>query len=140
MTVVQRRPGDEPDDLAAYQDPRLRVLTDSYVAEVIQSHEHEMRGAENLAGAILYLGANMNQRFTAVDARMDGLETRMDGLEVRMSGLETRMDGLEVRMGALEVRMDRMELKQDLMMDEIRVMRAGIEKLTAWIMRDELKD
>ena len=65
-----------------------------------------------------------SERFTKIEARLDGMDTRLDGMDTRLDGVDTRLNNLETRFGRMEDHLS--ELKNEMHKMSSRIFMAMI--------------
>ncbi|MFQ5859579.1 MAG: hypothetical protein ACE5LU_28615, partial [Anaerolineae bacterium] len=70
------------------------------------------------------MGKRFNERFTAVETRLDRMETQLDRMETRLTQVATRLDQMETRFDeqitALETRLDQVEQNLTARFEDLR--------------------
>lgn len=86
---------------------------------------------------------SVDRRFEAVDQRFDAVDQRFNAVDRRFEAVDKRFDAVEERVDSLEMTtkagFDRVDKRLGLLEDSSRKTLAQLERVSGYIIRDELK-
>jgi len=91
-------------------------------------------------GTIALSTLDLAKHVGQMDTRIDGLSEHLGKLDDRVGRLEVHAAATNERLDKIDGRLDTVETELGLVRDDVRVVLAQVERIGAYIVRDELKD